>query len=117
MDLRPRSGSAQTQSASRLRPVGHAFLPERLRLRRGDPLSVDNERLLADGRHRVRHREAAARAGSRQYPRPGHADFSRSLGAHPEEDAEEGAWQGKVAGPTGSTGGAADGSGSPLRAL
>ena len=48
--------------APRHRPVGHAVLPARLRLCRGHAVPVDDERLLADGRHRVRHRQAAARA-------------------------------------------------------
>ena len=47
---------------ARDRPLRDAVLPARLGLRRGHALPVDDERLLADGRHRVRHREAAARA-------------------------------------------------------
>ena len=35
----------------------------------GTLFPLDHERLFADGRHRMRHREAAARAGGRQYPR------------------------------------------------
>ena len=33
------------------RPVRHAILPERVRLCRGHALPMDDERLLADGRH------------------------------------------------------------------
>ncbi len=51
-----------------VRPVGHAVLPSRLRLSRRHALPLDDERLLAHGRHRVRHREAAARPGRREHP-------------------------------------------------
>ena len=51
------------------RPVGHAVLPQRLGLRRRHAVPVDDERLLADGRHRMRHREAAARAGRGKHSR------------------------------------------------
>ena len=44
---------------------------------------MDDERLLADGRHRVRHRQAAARAGRRQHPRRRDADVPQPLGEHP----------------------------------
>ena len=50
----------------RLRPLGHALLPLRLRLARGHALPLGGQRLLPDGRDRVRHRQAAARAGRRQ---------------------------------------------------
>ena len=53
----------------RHRPVGDAVLPPRLGLRRRHAVPVDDERLLADGRHRVRHREAAARARRGKHPR------------------------------------------------
>ena len=81
------------------RPVGHAVLPARLRLRRGHAVPVDDERLLADGRDRVRHRQAAARAGRRQHPRRRDADVPQPLGAHRQGDAEEGARQGRRARP------------------
>ena len=38
----------------------------------------------------MRHRQAAARAGRRQHPRRRHADVPQPLGAHRQEDAEEG---------------------------
>jgi type III restriction enzyme len=61
------AGRSPRRSASRrLRPVGHAVLPEGLGLQRGLHLPVDGERLLADGRHRVRHREGAEGAGRRR---------------------------------------------------
>ena len=49
-----------------LRPVGHAVLPQGLRLQRGLHLPVGGERLLADGRDRVGHREGAAHPGRRR---------------------------------------------------
>ena len=51
------------------RPVGHAVLPQRLGLCRRHAVPVDDERLLADGRHRMRHRETAARAGCGKHSR------------------------------------------------
>jgi type III restriction enzyme len=66
VDLRARGGQAQARPVARLRPVGHAVLPARLRLCRGHAVPLDHERLLADGRHRMRHRQAAARARRRQ---------------------------------------------------
>ena len=54
-------------------------------------LPLDDERLLADGRHRVRHRQAAARARRGEHPRRGDADLPQPLGAHPQGHAEEGA--------------------------
>ena len=68
MDLGTGGGAAQARPEPGARSVGHAVLPAWLRLRGGHPVSVDDERLLADGRHRVRHRQAAARAGGRQHP-------------------------------------------------
>ena len=76
------------------RSVGDAVLPARLRLCRGNAVSLDDERLLADGCHRMRHRQAAARARGGQYSRRRDADVPQSLGAHPHEDAEERARQG-----------------------
>ena len=76
---------------ARPRPLGDAVLPARLRLRRRHALPLDDERLLADGRDRVRHRQAAARAGRREHPRRRDADLPQPLGAHPQGHAEEGA--------------------------
>ena len=76
--------------ARRLRPLGDAVLPARLGLRRGHAVPLDDERLLADGRDRVRHRQAAARAGRRQHPRRRDADVPQPVGAHPQGHAEEG---------------------------
>jgi type III restriction enzyme len=58
---------ARRRSASRrLRPVGHAVLPEGLGLQRGLHLPVGRQRLLADGRHRVGHRQGAPHPGRRR---------------------------------------------------
>ena len=46
------------------RPLRHSLLPARLRLRGRHALPLDGERLLPDGRHRVRHRQGAE--GSRR---------------------------------------------------
>ena len=95
LDLRPRGRQPQARRRPRHRPLGDAVLPARLGLRRGHALPLDDERLLADGRHRVRHRQAAARAGGRQHPRRRDADVPQPLGAHRQEDAEEGPGQGR----------------------
>ncbi len=49
-----------------LGPLGDAVLPQGLRLQRGLHLPVDGQRLLADGRDRVGHRQGAAHAGRRR---------------------------------------------------
>lgn len=46
---------------------------------------------LADGRHRVWHRQAASRSGGREHPRRRDAGLPQPLGAHPQGHAEEGA--------------------------
>ena len=69
LDFRPRSRESQARRHPRHRPLGHPFLPERLGLRRGHALPVDHERLLAHGRHRVRHRQTAARSRGGKYSR------------------------------------------------
>ena len=46
-------------------------------------LSLDGKRLLADGRYRMRHREAAAHSRLRQPARRRRADLPQSLGAYP----------------------------------
>ena len=62
LDLRPRSGQPQ---ARRARVIDLSATPFFLRgsgYAGGHAVPLDDERLLADGRHRVRHRQAAARA-------------------------------------------------------
>ena len=51
-----------------LRPLGHAVLPQGLWLQRGLHLPVDGQRLLADGRDRVGHRQGAAHSRSTTTP-------------------------------------------------
>ncbi len=72
----------------REKPAGEDGLPRR------SAVPLDGERLLADGRHRMRHREAAPRAGGRQHPRRRDAEVPQPVGAHPPEDAEAGPGQG-----------------------
>ena len=90
VDLRPRSRQSQARPLARPRSLGDAVLSARLRLRRRHALPLDDERLLADGRDRVRHRQAAARAGRREHPRRRDADLPQPLGAHRQGHAEEG---------------------------
>ena len=49
-----------------LRPLGDAVLPQGLRLQRGLHLPLDGQRLLADGRDRVGHRQGATHPGRRR---------------------------------------------------
>ena len=95
MDLWPRCRAAQARKREHRRPLGHAVLPARLRLRRRHALPLDHERLLADGRHRVRYRQAPSRPRGRQHPGCGSSDVPQPVGAHPQEDAQEGARQGQ----------------------
>ena len=75
---------------ARLRPVGHAVLPARLGLPGRDAVPLGRLRLLADRRHRVGHRQDAARAGRRRRDDRRAADLPRPLAAHPRRPAEEG---------------------------
>ena len=95
------SGAAQAESEQGDRSVGHAILPARLRLRGGHAVPVDDERLLADGRDRVRYRQAAARAGGRQHPQWRDAHVPQPVGAHRHQDAAQGARQVGGARPAG----------------
>ena len=68
----------------------HAVLPPGVWLRRGNAFSLDCERLLTDGRDRVRHCEASTRAGSSEpADQDRDANLPQSLGAHPQRHAEE----------------------------
>ena len=77
-------------------PLGDAVLPARVRLCRGNAVSVDDERFFADGRDRVRDCEAAASTGGGQHSGRRHAEVPEPVGAHPAADAEEGAGQGRA---------------------
>jgi hypothetical protein len=79
----------KTRPAARHRLVRDAILLARLRLCRRHAVSLDHERLLADGCHRVRHRQATARAGGRKHPRRRTARLPQPVGAHPQRDAQE----------------------------
>ncbi len=94
VDIRAGNGAAKARPQPRLRPLGNAVLPARLRLRRGHAVPVDDERFLPHGRHRVRHRQAAPRAGGRQHPRRRHAEIPQSLGPYRQANAQEGPRQG-----------------------
>ena len=94
---RPASGSPASKRSSAkigvkadLRPVGHAVLPARLGLPRGHAVPLGRLRLLADRRHRSRHRQDSARAGRRQRDDRRAADLPRPVAAHPRRPAEEG---------------------------
>ena len=63
LDFRHRGAEAQGRRARCLRSLGHAVLPARLGLRGGHAVPLGGQRFLADGCDRVRHRQAAARAG------------------------------------------------------
>ena len=90
LDLRPRGGQGQDRRQGDLRPVGHAVLPARLGLPRGHALPVGRLRLLADRRHRVRHRQGAPRAGRRRLDDRRAADLPRPVAPHPRRPAQEG---------------------------
>ena len=117
MDLRPGGGTAQVGAEPGDRSLGHAVLSARLRLRGGHPVPLDDERLLADGRNRVRHRQTAARAGGRQHPRRRHAQVPQPVGAHRQAHAPQGARQVRGARPAEHSRRAADRPRSPLRPL
>ena len=95
LDFRPGSGEPQARPRPRHRPLRHAVLPERLRLCRGHPVPLDDERLLAHGRHRMRHRETAPRSRRRKHPRRRNADVPQPLGEHPQGHAQERARPGR----------------------
>ena len=117
VDLRAGGGAAQAGPEPGDRSLRHAVLPARLRLRGGHAVPVDDERLLADGRDRVRHRQAAAGAGGRQHPRRRHAQVPQPVGAHRQADAAQGPRQVRGARPAEHTRGTADRARSALRPL
>ena len=95
VDLGPRSGASEARRGPGDRPLRHPLLPERLRLRGRHPVSVDDVRLLADGRHRVRHRQAAEGAGGGQRARQRDAHVPGALETHPDPDAQAGMGKGR----------------------
>ncbi len=117
LDLRPGSRQPQAGPRPRLRPLRHPLLPARLRLCRGHPVPLDPERLLADGRHRVRHRQAAAGARRGQHPGRRDADVPQPVGAHPEANAQEGPRQGRQPQPARPADPPTNRPGGPLRPL
>ena len=78
---------------------------------------MDDERLLAHGRHRVRHRQTAARPGGRKHPRRRDADVPQPLGEHPQRHAQEGPRQGRGTRPAQTADAPANGAAGPLRPL
>ena len=117
MDNRAGDGGEKARPEPGCRPIGHAFFPARLGLRRGDALPLDDVRFLAHGRDRVRHRQAAPGARGGQHPRRRHADVPQPVGAHRRRDAQEGPRQGDESRSVGNPSEAPGSAGSPLRTL
>ena len=90
LDHRPRGDQGQDRRAGHLRPLGDALLPAWLGLPRRHAFPLGGERLLADRRDRVRHRQGAARAGRRRLHDRRAAHLPRALAAHPGPPAQEG---------------------------
>ena len=111
------SGIETVKRKRRLRPVGDALLPARLGLCRGHSVPVDGQRLFADGRNRVRHRQIAAGADRRQHPRRRHAEISRDMEACRPKDAKKGPRQIRRTRPAQPAGRTADRAGSTIRPL
>ena len=97
--LGPGDGAAQARHRARDRSVRDSFLSTRVRLRGRNALPLDGERLLAHGRHRERHREAAPGAGRGQHSQQRDAHVPQPLAPHREEDAEEGPGKGRLSRP------------------
>ncbi len=95
LDYRYRDGEAQARGHHGLRPLRDSVLPARIRLPGRHALPVDDVRLLAHGCDRVRNREAARVPVSRQHPGRRNAEVPQPLGAHRQEDAEEGPLEGR----------------------
>ena len=92
LDLGHRGRQGQDRRQGDLRPVGHAVLPPRLGLSRRDALPLGRLRLLADRRHRGRHRQGPARARRRRLDAratspPTATSGSASASTCPERDA------------------------------
>ena len=117
VDFRPGDSQPEAGRPSGGGPVGHSFLPPRLRLCRRNPFPLDGERLFPDGRHRMRDRQAAPGPGSRQHPRGAGAGLSQPMGAYPGPYAPRRKKPDRQPGPTRPAHYAANGPGSSLRAL
>ena len=117
LDIGAGSGRAKTRPCPGDRSFGDAVLSPWLGLCRRNALSLDDERLLTHGRHRMRHRQAAAGAGGRQHPRRRHAQVPQSMGSYPQGHAQEGPRQVFQSRSVADSGDIADGAGSPLRPL
>ena len=89
MDQRHPGRAAPVGPESGDRPVGHALFLTRFGLCGGHLIPLGYERLLADGRHRVWRRQAAARAGGRQHSRSRGAGVSRPVEAHRQRHAQK----------------------------
>ena len=80
----------QARHPRRLRPLGHAVLPQGLRLRRGHALPVGRLGLRADGRDRVGHRQDPARPGRRRLDDRRRPDLPRPLAPRPRRPPAQG---------------------------
>ena len=93
-------------------------LSARLRVRRGYAVSLDGQRFLADGRDRMRHRQAAAGARRRQRSRRRYAEVSQPVGPYRHTNAQERPGKGRQGPrPAQFAGGTADGPGGAVRSL
>jgi hypothetical protein len=117
LDFGTGSREPQARAVASHRPVGHAVLSARLWVARRDAVPLDDERLFADGRHRVRHRQAAARSDCGQHSRQRDADVPQPVGTHPHQDAEVGSQQGRRPRPARSAPAASDCARRALRSL
>ena len=88
----PQAIATQGRHQGGLRPLGDAVLPEGLRLQRGLHLPVDRQRLLADGRDRVGHRQGPAHP-SRRRRRPATSSSTSTCGTTSAAAAAEAAPQ------------------------
>ena len=111
-------GQGQARRSGRLRPVGDAVLPARLRLFRGTlfPWVVSDFSLI--DAIEVGHRQGAARAGGRRFDDRRATDVPGPVAAHPGTPAEEGSrHRSAVRRPARSAGGAGGRAAEPLRQL
>ena len=118
LDFRAGGGGPPNGPCPRDRSLGDAVLPARLRLCGRHALPVDDERLLAHGRHRVRDRQAAPGAGGRQHPRRATCRSSATCGEHIRKDMpRKGRGKASNLDPPADPRDTANGAGSSLRTL